>query len=350
MKGRGWAGRYVAFHVAALSVVAMRAHGADAVRQPVQAERSLARLPATAGRVVSDSFWSQALGTHKSYVAWFPPSYDAAPTRRYPVAYFLHGAFGRETDWTQHGRLAQTLDSLVAAGLPEMIVVMPDGDDGWYTTWNFLGDVAACRRNRPAGAEPASTYCVPWPKYDDYVARDLVAHVDRSYRTLADRGHRGIAGLSMGGYGAVVLALSYPEVFSAAASHSGVLAPASHPRRASDPERPFDIDALRGAYPPGLWPQLRAAFGNDSVGWFARDPLRKAARLAARNRALVPALFVTCGTEDFLIEQNRIFREGLGRLGIGIAYEESPGEHTWGYWSRQAARSAAWLAERLSVP
>ena len=86
---------------------------------------------------------------------WLPPSYATNATRRYPVAYYLHGAFGNETNWINAGKLAQTLDSLVSAGTPEMIVVMPDGDDSWYTTWNWLGDWPGCRANRPPNAEPA---------------------------------------------------------------------------------------------------------------------------------------------------------------------------------------------------
>src|SRR5580765_444325 len=117
------------------------------------------------------------------------------------------------------GRGPATFDSLVAAGMPEMIVVMPDGDDGWYTTWNWLGDWAACKRKPPRPDEAADRYCVPWPHYDDYIARDLVSYIDSHYRTRADRAHRGIAGLSMGGYGAIALALGYPDVFAAAASH-----------------------------------------------------------------------------------------------------------------------------------
>ncbi len=82
---------------------------------------------------------------------------------------------------TRSGAIDRTLDSLVAAGLPEMIVIMPDGDDGWYTTWNNLGNNAECRRVEAAGScSPRrwTRYCVPWPKYDDYIARDLVARVD----------------------------------------------------------------------------------------------------------------------------------------------------------------------------
>lgn len=323
------------------------ASGAVAVAHDVSEARSAQGTPR--GTVVEDSFWSQALGTRKKALVWLPPSYGSVPAARYPVAYYLHGAGGNENNWTTLGRLDATLDSLVAAGMPEMIVVMPDGDNGFYTTWNWLGDYTGCRRSRPEGAEPAETYCVPWPHYDDYIARDLVAHVDRTYRTLAERRHRGIAGLSMGGYGAVSLALAYPEVFSAAASHSGVLAPAAQRSGADSVARDFDLAVLERAYSRALWRILPSVFGKDSVGWNARDPLRLARRLQARQPANMPALFVDCGVDDILLGQNRQFRDGLRAAGIPVQYAEHDGAHSWDYWRRHAAESAAWLAQHVAV-
>jgi putative tributyrin esterase len=281
---------------------------------------------------------------------WLPPSYAVEPGRRYPVAYYLHGAFGNETNWIDAGRLAVTLDSLVAAGLPEMIVVMPDGDDGFYTTWNFLGDWPGCRRSRPPNAEPADSYCVPWPHYDDYIARDLVNWVDSSYRTLADRRHRGIAGLSMGGYGAITLALRYPDVFSAAASHSGVLAPTRGTATVPPSPGSFALDAIRASWSNRLWPLLAPVFGKDSISWVSRDPGTLARRLWQRSRASMPSLMVDCGTEDPYVVQSRAFRDSLASLEVPLQYREHPGSHTWDYWRRHAAESAAWLAARLTVP
>lgn len=303
-----------------------------------------------AGPVVADTFWSQALGIRKRVLTWLPPSYASQPEKRYPVAYYLHGAWGDETNWLNPGRLAQTLDSLVATGMPEMIVVMPDGDDGFYTTWNFLGDWPGCRRNRPPNAEPADTYCVPWPHYDDYIARDLVGFVDRRYRTIADRRHRGIAGLSMGGFGAVTLALAYPDVFSAAASHSGVLAPARGGGRSAVPAHRFDLDSLRASWAPSLWAISAPVFGKDSVGWAARDPANLAARLRRKQPQMMPALYVDCGTDDFLLHHNRAFRDAILASGGQLVYKEYAGSHTWEYWRQHAAESAAWLAARLAVP
>ena len=111
----------------------------------------------------------------------------------------------------------------------------------------------------------------------------------------------------------------------------------------------IDADSLQAAYGPRLWSQLRLVFGADSAGWFARDPLRRAERLVRTRAFPMPLLYADSGTEDFLLGQNRLFRDGLRALGIELAYAEYPGAHSWDYWRRHAAHSARWLAQQLSV-
>jgi len=314
----------------------------------VAARGAAAQAPA-AGTVRTDTLWSQALGARKELVVYLPPSYGRDRARRYPVAYYLHGAGGNETNWTQKGELATVMDSLVAAGMPEMIVAMPDGDDGWYTTYNTLVDLAACKRMLPETASPEHD-CVAWPHYDDYVAYDIVAHVDKAYRTRADRAHRAIAGLSMGGYGAVALALQYPRTFAAAASHSGVLWPME---RAPEPftqalARPASDSAGLAARRTGKpAEQFRLIFGADSAAWIARDPLHLFDRAKARG-AQLPALYADCGTEDFLVVENRAFRDALAARGAALAYAEYPGAHTWTYWRDHVAQSLTWIATHIA--
>ena len=301
----------------------------------------------TAGTVRTDTLWSQSLGTRKAVVTYLPPSYAARPDRRYPVAVYLHGLYGNQRNWVDHGGMARTMDSLVAAGMPEMIVVMPDGDDGWYTTWNTLPNVAACRREPPA-REAAADYCVAWPHYDDYIARDLVAWVDSTFRTRAQPAHRGIGGLSMGGYGAVTLALNYPDVFSAAASHSGTLSPLlTGPRPYAPPPRYAATEAEMATLWGRGWPLLRPAFGRDTLGWWARDPGRMAGRALRRTPARMPALFLDAGVDDPLLGQTRDFHATLTRLGVPHAYAERPGAHNWAYWSAQLPASLRWMAGQL---
>lgn len=300
------------------------------------------------GTVVADTLWSQSLGARKQVLIYLPPSYERDGIRRFPVAYYLHGMAGSERDWVDRGRLAEVADSLAAAGQPELIVVMPDGDDSWYTTFNSLRDEATCRRTAPRWVRDTAGYCVPWPRYDDYVARDLVQFVDGKYRTRADRAHRGIAGLSMGGYGAIALALQYPETYTAAASHSGVLAPLEFAPESFAAHVPrLQGDSAWRAARSLVAPALRLAFGGDTAGWLARDLLRLVDRLSARDGAL-PALFVDCGSADPLLGGNRAFRDALLARGIPLAYGEAPGAHEWPYWRARVGASLSWLAERIA--
>lgn len=311
------------------------------------------------GTVRTDTMWAQSLGIRKSLVVYLPPSYSSSPTRRYPVLVYLHGLTGNERNWIEQGRLAATLDSLAAAGKPEAIVVMPDGDDGWYTTWNQLIDASACRADT-VRKERAESYCVPWPHYDDYIARDVVGYVDSHYRTLGSPESRGIAGLSMGGYGAIALALSYPDVFTAAASHSGVVSPTLLGPNPFVPPGRFALDSSGFRISSGsLFKSMSPAFGRDSIGWYARDPARIAARLQAANRDRMqdmgvaaprfPHLMLDCGRDDPYIDQNRALHQKLQRLGVQHRYAEWPGKHDWNYWRAHSAESAMFLLEHIAT-
>ena len=316
------------------------------------AVQGVAQGPMARGTVHTDTLYAYALGTRKALTVYLPPSYGRS-AKRYPVLVYLHGLGGNERNWTVAGHLHETMDSLVAAGAPEAILVMPDGDDGWYTTAAALPDAAACAADSTR-REPAASYCVPWPHYDDYVAFDILQHVDRHYRTLAEGRHRGIAGLSMGGYGAITLALRFPDQFRAAASHSGVLAPRLLP---AEPPGTFAGTAGR---PPefraaarSLWPSQRLAFGTDSIAWWARDPATLAARLAARaavGQATVPALRMDSGVDDPWIAHNCSFRETLLQLGVTHEYLEAPGAHSWSYWRAHAVESLRFLLSHVATP
>jgi S-formylglutathione hydrolase FrmB len=305
------------------------------------------------GTVRTDTLWAQSLGVRKSLTVYLPPSYQGSSSRRYPVLVYLHGLGGSERNWVDNGRLDRTLDSLFAAGRPEAIVVMPDGDDGWYTTWNALADWPGCRADTTR-RERADTYCVPWQHYDDYVARDIIGYVDGRYRTLADRRHRGIAGLSMGGYGAITLALAYPEVFAAAASHSGVLSPRFlGPVPFAPPARYASNIAELERAARSLWKSLAIPFGRDTIGWAARDPAQLAARLLAqraRTPTSLPLLLMDCGVDDAYINQNRDFHHTLLTLGVPHQYVEWPGAHTWSYWTTHAAGSLTFLLGAVGTP
>jgi enterochelin esterase-like enzyme len=187
----------------------------------------LATAPATAGIVVTRQFDSSALQRKWTYAVYLPDGYDTS-TLRYPVLYLLHGHGGALYDWVNLGHIQQTADELIAHGdIPPAIVVMPDAGSTWYVDRN--------------------------EKMETAVIRDLIGDAERNFRALGVRDGRLVAGLSMGGYGALRFALKYPEMFAAAA----LLSPAIY-----DPEPPPTSGARKAGvfgapdFDPQVWKSL----------------------------------------------------------------------------------------------
>ncbi|MEP6912712.1 MAG: alpha/beta fold hydrolase [bacterium] len=169
---------------------------AQEAAKPARDERLIeVKIPAPAlkGNLVADPI-------EQSVIIYLPPGYDASPTKRFPTVYLLHGFLGDAHAWTSGGyqglSLRQTMDEMIKKGSSrEMIVVAPNGKNA------YLGSFY--------------TNSVVNGNWEDYIFRDLIAYVDANYRTIARPESRGIAGHSMGGYGAVVIGMKHPEVFSA---------------------------------------------------------------------------------------------------------------------------------------
>lgn len=161
--------------------------------------------PALEGNLLGDP------ATRNMFV-YLPPSYDTSPGKRYPTVYLLHGYMGgyHTFVWSMDSffeplgidlgvDIQAIADSLLRIGeIQEMIVVMPDGATAYGGAWYSNSPVTG--------------------NYRDYIAQDLVTYIDGMYRTMGGRDSRGIAGHSMGGYGALSLAMGYPEVFGGVAA------------------------------------------------------------------------------------------------------------------------------------
>ena len=297
------------------------------------------------GSVHLDVVHSDALGVDKRVAVYLPPSYGGDPSRRFPVIFYLHGLFGAETDWLSKGGLDAVADSLAGAGRGEAILVTPDGDDGWWTNWAVESTFASCADS--LHSEDPARYCVRGHRYEDWVTRDLVTWMDGHYRTRADRAHRGIAGLSMGGVGALTLALRHPDLFSAALSHSGVVSVLL------DEGNPFMPPARYVANPDSVrapatsWKaRLLLALGPSVERWRSYQPAMLAEQDLARGVAL-PAIRFDCGTEDPLLAENRALHWELQRLGVAHEYGEWPGAHSWRYWHDRTPAGLAWMLARV---
>lgn len=304
------------------------------------------------GPVMLDSLYSPALGVLKHLVVYLPPSYAENPTRRYPVAYYLHGTGGNERSWVIGIAIDSVLDSLAAAGTPAMIVVMPDGDNGYYHNWKKSPNYESCLKSRAImmNGELPTDFCVHQMRYGDYMAHDLVSHVDSAYRTIADPEHRGVGGLSMGGYGAVYLPLEYPDVFSAGASLSGaglaLMRLGGYPDTA--PAREATTMEQLHAQWSSTWNETTDEIGTSMEDWRAVDPVSMVRRAVASHRK-IPHFWLIVGTEDeSTLTVNRVFHQALVRLGVPHTYIEAPGGHTTQFWRAHEGASLAWMASEIA--
>jgi enterochelin esterase-like enzyme len=249
------------------------------------AATSIATSQPAVSRIIVGSFYSHALQEQRSFQIYFPPSYDRAPDRAYPVLFLLHGDGGRITDWAAFG-LQSKMDRAIANGMPQMIVVMPDGSGhyGDATDW----------ANRADGSDPIEEQVL-----------ELVTFVDQTYRTLTDRSNRFIGGLSSGGFGALNIALHRPDLFSTAMSFSGFIA-------ADDPEAD-----------PGV-------FGEDPAYLTQNSP----AVLLTSQTAAGDIYYVLSGGQDDAYFQHRMadFSAELDRLGIAHEFHVVPGAHDGNAW------------------
>lgn len=224
---------------------------------------------------------------------------DEAPGP-FPVLYLLHGLSGNHTVWTRRTSIERYVQDL------PLMIVMPDCGRWWYT----------------------NSASQPFAAHEDAVVEDLVAFIDRTYRTIPDRAGRAIGGQSMGGYGALKLSLKHPELFCAAFSQSGALILA---------------DAL--AARPEWEEEFKVIFGDELCGGDA-DLLAIAERAAGKK---LPDLWLDCGREDWLLENNRRMHAHLQALDIPHEYHENPGEHSWAYWDLHVQDVLPWLVPRLGL-
>ncbi len=219
----------------------------------------------------------------------------------FPVFYLLHGLSDDHTVWVRRTSLERYVEHL------PLIVVMPNGERGFYTD---------SKSNQKAA-------------FETNLVRDLIGFVDNTFQTIPKRAGRVIGGLSMGGYGAVKIALKHPDLFCAAVSHSGALAFAS---------RPFSKDDEWGR-------EWIPVFGENPQG--GSEDIFALIERADRNS--LPALRIDCGVDDFLIEDNRRLHRHLENLGIPHEYQEFPGEHNWAYWDEHVQEAIAFFAGILGL-
>jgi putative tributyrin esterase len=254
-------------------------------------------------RVETIQLTSRLTGRAMPYDVVLPPGYGLVTSRgtRYPVLYLLHGWGGHHDAWLKYSDLKQY------AAEHRLIIVTPEGENGWYT------DGAGGSTN----------------KFESYFLEELMPDVDRRFRTITERRGRGLAGLSMGGYGALKFALKRPELFAFAASTSGALDAASRTDDAS----------------------IMQIFGEPGSAVRAENDLPRLAReFPEERKGLLPFLYLDCGEKDLWFAANRDFAAILFERKLAYEYRQAPGDHVWPYWNKQLREIMRAAAEMLAPP
>ena len=236
-------------------------------------------------KMIDATFHSAALNRDMQYRAIIPAT--IAANQKLPVLYLLHGGGGGFHDWSNYSDVA----GYAERGL---ILVMPEGNSSYYTN-------SADR---------------PQDRYEDYIVHDLIADVEQRLPVASGRMNRAIAGASMGGFGAVVLALKHPDLFIFAGGLSSAL---------DVPSRPFSIKRV------GQYRQHSSIFGPwGSQSRRASDPFVLA---RSADPAQAPYLFLTCGDQEGLLPANRRFVAILQAHHFRYEFHAVSGGHDWNQWN-----------------
>lgn len=272
--------------IAAASLAAQRGRGGFENRDAVP----------EGSRVQYLSFRSAILDRELGYALYLPPSYVSSD-RDYPVLFFLHGANENERRWSTRGFTDIALDRMIEAGeIGEFIVAIPFGANSFYT--NSIGG----------------------ERWEDMVVDEFIPMIESNNRAIGTRAGRAISGISMGGYGALKIAMRHPDMFNAVSAHSAMLID--------------DFDSVRvNPRAEQLYTLLfDRIFGlSESMDlWNANNPLRMAAESEGIDTLRI---YFDCGTEDeygFFVGAQRL-HDVLEERGIAHEFHLYPGTHGWDY-------------------
>lgn len=247
---------------------------------------------AAQSRLETFTLHSEILHADKSCTVYLPDGYDRDTTRRYPILYLLHGAAGCHTDWSVKGNMRQIADEAIASGAARpLVIVMPDASgEGENYTGRHMG-----------------YFDVPGWEYERFFFEEFRPGIEEHYRIEADKRHRAISGLSMGGGGTAVYALHHPELFGSACPMSGLLDVFPGPR---DYENAFQQSVVDNS------------------------PTKLLREMSDEQLDAVRTIrwWVDCGDDDFLWRCNIDFYALMREREIPLQYRMRDGGHTWRYW------------------
>jgi S-formylglutathione hydrolase FrmB len=244
---------------------------------------------------------STAMSKDIEYSIYLPHDYETS-NRRYPVLYLLHGYGDDETGWTQFGEADMIMDRLLPQGdISSMIIVMPDGGVTWYAN-SYDGKV----------------------NYEDFFIKEFIPHIDATYRTRPTKQYRAIAGLSMGGYGTLLMALKHPELFSSASPLSaGVF---------QDEAIVNGDDRMWKTVLGDIYGKKELTGKSRLTEHYYKNSILKLVETGNAEELKKVRFYIDCGDEDFLIKGNMALHAALIDKKIPHEFRIRDGVHNWTYW------------------
>jgi S-formylglutathione hydrolase FrmB len=251
------------------------------------------------------NFFPETLGLRSSMCVLLPQRTlaDAKSKRKpkYRTLYLLHGHSDDHTAWQRWTSIERYVEGL------NLAVVMPAVHLSFYNDMVYGG------------------------KYWQFISEEVPTVARDMFPLSSARGDNFVAGLSMGGYGAFKLALTYPDRYAAAASLSGAVDICEVVREKKE-------DPLNKAW----LVEMRNVFGDLSKVPNSKHDLFTLAKKVAKS-PVKPRLYQCCGTEDFLYADNIRFHDAIRKLPLDLTYEEGPGEHVWAYWDKMIQNVLTWM-------
>lgn len=266
-------------------------------------------LPAAFGQplrqsvIRPDTVESALLGGPVSVNVYLPAGYDAATDAQYPVVYLLHGLYGTYVDWATTGHMKEVVDELIASGeIVPMVIFMPNaGDPDIHNNWNGY-------------------FNMPGHPYEDFFFQELVPTLESRYHIRADKQHRAVMGLSMGGGGSTVYAQRHPDMFSSCYAMSAWL---------DNPEPRADMPRDK------FYLVSKAVHDHSALAFIDQADDATLAKLRTVK------WFFDCGDDDGLMDLSVALFQKMRARGLRSELRIRDGWHSWEYWHQ---------ALRLSLP
>ncbi len=247
--------------------------------------------------VVEDSLYSSAISTITKYYVILPEGYSKGQ-ERFPILYLLHGLGGDYTNWVKMTNLVHYAKKY------RIIIVTPDAKDGWYSNSPFLKN----------------------SNYEDLIINDVISSVEKKYRIIQTKFNRAIAGLSMGGYGAIKFGLKYPSKFFFI---GGISPSIQFPTGLED-------SAIVARWSKSSTLNLRELFGQSRTDkWDEDDIFNLTEKIKGKS---LPYFYLSVGSQDAIIEivdLTHNLASAFRKKSIAFELHETPGGHDWKFWDKE---------------